>query len=126
MGGLIQINPVWLWGPYETYLSTNGAQPGWYLGWLIGALRLVPSIEPTIGDFTLVGNAFFGGALFPLLVFALLYAWPTLERRAGRRDGFHHLLDRPRDSSSWPQGRSSRVPGPGARRRSAERGPPAW
>ena len=39
MGGLIQINPIWLWGPYHTYLGTNGAQPDWYLGWLIGALR---------------------------------------------------------------------------------------
>ncbi len=39
----MQINPIWEWGPYETYLSTNGAQPDWYLGWLIGGLRLMPS-----------------------------------------------------------------------------------
>ena len=45
MGGLIQINPIWLWGPYHTYLGTNGAQPDWYLGWLIGALRLMPNLE---------------------------------------------------------------------------------
>ena len=32
-------------GPYHTYLSTNGAQPDWYLGWLIGALRLVPGFD---------------------------------------------------------------------------------
>ncbi|MGZ4202141.1 MAG: cytochrome b, partial [Thermoleophilaceae bacterium] len=37
LGGLVQINPVWLWGPYHTYLSMNGAQPDWYIGWLIGA-----------------------------------------------------------------------------------------
>src|SRR3954451_19072480 len=42
MGGLVQINPIWQWGPYEPYLATNGAQPDWYLGWLIGALRLMP------------------------------------------------------------------------------------
>ncbi len=42
LGGLVQINPIWLWGPYETALGTNGAQPDWYLGWLIGGLRLVP------------------------------------------------------------------------------------
>ncbi len=40
LGGLVQINPIWLWGPYHTYSATNGAQPDWYLGWLIGALRL--------------------------------------------------------------------------------------
>lgn len=54
LGGLVQINPIWQWGPYESYLGTNGAQPDWYLGWLIGALRLVPSFDVTIGDYTLV------------------------------------------------------------------------
>src|SRR5205823_5055392 len=40
LGGLVQINPIWLWGPYHIAQGTNGAQPDWYLGWLIGALRL--------------------------------------------------------------------------------------
>ena len=66
LGGLVQINPIWLWGPYHVAQGTNGAQPDWYLGWLIGALRLVPNFDVTIGDYTLVPNAFWGGALFPL------------------------------------------------------------
>ena len=45
LGGLIQINPIWQYGPYEPWLGTNGAQPDWYLGWLIGALRLMPPLE---------------------------------------------------------------------------------
>ena len=49
LGGLIQINPIWQWGPYEPWLGTNGAQPDWYLGWLIGALRLMPPLEIVIG-----------------------------------------------------------------------------
>ncbi|HET6830789.1 MAG TPA: cytochrome b N-terminal domain-containing protein [Solirubrobacterales bacterium] len=98
LGGLIQINPIWLWGPFETGLSTNGAQPDWYMGWLIGALRLVPGFDVTIGDYTLIPNPFWGGVLFPGLVFAFLYAYPWLERRLrGDRDR-HHLLDRPRDA----------------------------
>ncbi|HZC28658.1 MAG TPA: cytochrome b, partial [Gaiellaceae bacterium] len=40
LGGLVQINPIWEWGPYHLANATNGAQPDWYLGWLIGALRL--------------------------------------------------------------------------------------
>ena len=64
----MQINPVWLWGPYQVADGTNGAQPDWYLGWLIGALRLVPGFDLTIGDYTVVPNPFWGGALFPLLV----------------------------------------------------------
>jgi ubiquinol-cytochrome c reductase cytochrome b subunit len=98
LGGLVQINPVWLWGPFDTWLSTNGAQPDWYLGWLIGALRIMPSWEPAIGDYTLVPNAFWGGALFPLVVFGFLFLWPTIERRVTGDDGFHQLLDRPRDA----------------------------
>ena len=85
LGGLVQINPVWLWGPYHPYLGENGAQPDWYLGWLIGALRMMPNWEPTIGGQTIVPNPFWGGVLFPLIVFGLLYAWPLLERRLSAR-----------------------------------------
>jgi ubiquinol-cytochrome c reductase cytochrome b subunit len=98
LGGLIQINPIWLWGPYETAQSTNGAQPDWYLGWLIGGLRIMPGFDVTIGDYTLVPNAFWGGAAFPMLVFGFLFLWPTIERRRTRDYAFHNLLDRPRDA----------------------------
>ena len=98
LGGLVQINPIWLWGPFHTYLSTNGAQPDWYLGWLIGALRLVPGWDWTVGNYTLVPNPFWGGALLPLVVFAFLYLWPWLERKITGDDAFHNLLDRPRDA----------------------------
>jgi ubiquinol-cytochrome c reductase cytochrome b subunit len=98
LGGLIQINPIWLWGPYHVANGTNGAQPDWYLGWLIGALRLMPSFDVTIGDYTLVPNPFWGGVLFPLAVFGILFMWPSLERRFTGDRAFHNLLDRPRDS----------------------------
>jgi ubiquinol-cytochrome c reductase cytochrome b subunit len=98
LGALVQINPIWLWGPYETYLGTNGAQPDWYLGWLIGALRLVPGFDVTIGDATIVPNPFWGGALFPLVVLAVLAAWPWIERRVTGDRAHHNLLDRPRDA----------------------------
>jgi ubiquinol-cytochrome c reductase cytochrome b subunit len=98
LGGLIQINPIWQWGPYEVAQATNGAQPDWYLGWLIGALRLVPSFDVTVGNYTLVPNAFWGGVLFPLFVFLVLFSWPALERRVTGDYAFHNLLDRPRDA----------------------------
>jgi ubiquinol-cytochrome c reductase cytochrome b subunit len=97
LGGLVQINPIWLWGPYHVYDATNGAQPDWYLGWLIGALRLMPPLEIHVFGYTLVPNPFFGGALFPLIVFAILYAWPALERRITGDRARHELLDFPRD-----------------------------
>jgi ubiquinol-cytochrome c reductase cytochrome b subunit len=98
LGGLVQINPIWQWGPYELAQGTNGAQPDWYLGWLIGALRLVPHFDVTIGDYTLVPNPFWGGALFPLVVLATLGLWPFAERRITRDDARHNVLDRPRDA----------------------------
>jgi ubiquinol-cytochrome c reductase cytochrome b subunit len=99
LGGLVQINPIWLWGPYHTYSATNGAQPDWYLGWLIGALRIVPGFDLTIGGYTLVPNPFWGGALLPLVFFGFLYLWPFIERRFVTHDyGYHNLLDRPRDA----------------------------
>jgi ubiquinol-cytochrome c reductase cytochrome b subunit len=98
LGGLVQINPVWLWGPYHVDAATNAAQPDWYLGWLIGALRMIPSFDVTIGGYTLIPNPFWGGVLFPLIVFGTLFAWPALERRLTGEYGFHNLLDRPRDA----------------------------
>ena len=98
LGGLVQINPVWLWGPYEIAQGTNGAQPDWYLGWLIGGLRLMPGFDVVIGDATVVPNPFWGGILFPLVVLAVLVAWPRLERRITGDRAEHNLLDRPRDA----------------------------
>jgi ubiquinol-cytochrome c reductase cytochrome b subunit len=98
LGALVQINPIWLWGPFETWLGTNGAQPDWYLGWLIGGLRLVPGFDVVIGGATVIPNPFWGGALFPLVVLGVLVAWPWLERRLTRDYASHNLLDRPRDA----------------------------
>jgi ubiquinol-cytochrome c reductase cytochrome b subunit len=98
LGGLVQINPIWLWGPYHLAEGTNGAQPDWYLGWLIGALRLVPGFDVTIGGYTVVPNPFWGGALFPLIVLGVLMAWPWLEARLTGDHGYHNVLDRPRDA----------------------------
>jgi ubiquinol-cytochrome c reductase cytochrome b subunit len=98
LGGLVQINPIWQWGPYHTYDATNGAQPDWYLGWLIGGLRLVPGFDLVIGKYTLVPNPFWGGALFPLVILGFLYFWPWLERRWTGDHGWHNVLERPRDN----------------------------
>jgi len=98
LGGLVQVNPVWLWGPYHVGLSTNGAQPDWYLGWLIGALRLVPGFDVVIDRRTVIPNPFWGGVLFPGIVFGLLFLWPTLERRFTRDRASHNLLQRPREN----------------------------
>ncbi len=98
LGGLVQINPIWQWGPFEPWIGTNGAQPDWYLGWLIGALRLMPSFDVTIGHYTLIPNPFWGGLVFPGVVFTVLGAFPWIERRFSKDHSVHNLADRPRDA----------------------------
>jgi ubiquinol-cytochrome c reductase cytochrome b subunit len=99
LGGLVQINPVWQWGPYEPWVGENGAQPDWYLGWLIGGLRLMPHWDLVLFGRTVVPNPFFGGVLFPGIVFGFLYALPAIDRVLFTRDRVeHHLLDRARDN----------------------------
>jgi ubiquinol-cytochrome c reductase cytochrome b subunit len=97
LGGLAQINPVWLYGPYVPYQVSSASQPDWYLGWLEGALRIMPNYELHIGGYT-VGNLFFPAILLPGLTFGLLFAWPWLEAwRTGDRQ-VHNLCQRPREA----------------------------
>ena len=46
----------------------------------------------------LIPNPFWGGVVFPSIVFGTLFLWPTLERRFARDRGPHNLVDRPRDA----------------------------
>ena len=99
LGGLAQINPVWLYGPYDPAKAagaTAGSQPDWYVGWLDGALRLMPAWEIRAFGHTLA-NPFFAGALLAGVTFVALYLWPVIERRLTGDRAAHHLLDRPRD-----------------------------
>jgi ubiquinol-cytochrome c reductase cytochrome b subunit len=96
MGGLFQINPVWLYGPYDPFTITSGAQADYYVLWLQGALRLMPPWEIRAFGYMLP-NPFFPGILLPVLMFGTLLAWPWLEALLTGDWRTHHLLDRPRD-----------------------------
>lgn len=97
LGGLVQINPVWIYGPFRAHEVTAGSQPDWYLGWLEGALRLMPPWEIRAFGYTLP-NPFFPGVLLPGLVFNGMYLWPWIEARFTKDRRHHNLLDRPRDA----------------------------
>jgi ubiquinol-cytochrome c reductase cytochrome b subunit len=94
LGGLVQINPIWLYGPYDPSAVSAGSQPDWYIGWLEGALRLMPPWEIRVAGFE-IPNPFFGGVLLPGITFALLFLWPWIEARFTDDRAEHHLLDRP-------------------------------
>jgi ubiquinol-cytochrome c reductase cytochrome b subunit len=94
LGGLAQINPIWQYGPFEPAAVTTAAQPDWYLGWVEGALRIMPPVYLHVGSYS-VSEIFWPAVVLPGLTFALLYAWPFLEAFATRDHAEHHLLDRP-------------------------------
>jgi ubiquinol-cytochrome c reductase cytochrome b subunit len=97
LGALAQVNPVWVYGPYRTDLVSTGSQPDWYVGFLEGALRLVPPWETTAAGHTLMWNVLLPAVVLPGVLFAVLYAYPFFEAwvTGDRRE--HHLCDRPRD-----------------------------
>ncbi|MDF8262647.1 cytochrome bc1 complex cytochrome b subunit [Luteipulveratus flavus] len=99
VAGLVTINPIWAYGPYEPTQVTAGSQPDWYMGFADGALRLLPGFL----EFDLLGrtwsfNIFLGAiALIPVL-FTIAGAYPFLEAWITGDKREHHILDRPRNA----------------------------
>ncbi len=97
LGALIEINPVWEYGPYVAWQAISPAQPDWFLGWLEGALRIGPPFALQLFGHT-IPPAFWPGALLPGLAFGVFFGWPWLERLVSRDAREHQLLDRARDA----------------------------
>ncbi len=96
LGGLAQINPIWQYGQYFPYKVSYAVQPDWYMGWLDGALRIMPSWEISAFGY-MIPNQFFPSILFPGIAFNIFIIWPFLEARMTKDRDIHNLLDRPRD-----------------------------
>jgi ubiquinol-cytochrome c reductase cytochrome b subunit len=98
LSGLVNINPVWIFGPYTPDQVTAGTQPDWYIGWLDGALRLMPNWETVLLGYTISWNILIPGVIIPGLLFTGLALYPFLEAWATGDKREHHLLDRPRNA----------------------------
>ncbi|MEW2401282.1 ubiquinol-cytochrome c reductase cytochrome b subunit [Streptomyces sp. NPDC046862] len=98
LGGVAQINPVWVYGPYRPDIASTGSQPDWYVGFLEGALRLVPPWETTVAGHTIMWNVLLPAVVLPGLLFTALYLYPFVEQRlTGEWRQEQHLCDRPRE-----------------------------
>ena len=97
LGGLAQINPVWLYGPYNPANVSAGSQPDFYIGWLDGTLRLMPNWESNLWGHTISWNLFVPAIVIPGLIFTLLALYPFIEPLFTKDRGYHNLLNRPRD-----------------------------
>lgn len=97
MAAMMQISPVWMYGPSSPGNAFAGSQPDWYTAFLDGALRLTPGWE-------LVG----WGRTWPLAIFVpvaavglfltLVAIYPYVEERITTDRDEHHQLQRPRDA----------------------------
>jgi ubiquinol-cytochrome c reductase cytochrome b subunit len=93
-----QINPIWLYGPYNPVSISSGSQPDFYMGFLEGSLRMMPPWEWNVAGHTFSFNVFIP-ALLPLgLIFTAAALWPFLEQWITGDKREHHINDRPRNA----------------------------
>jgi len=97
LGGLAQINPVWLYGPFVPYSAPSPAQPDFYAGWLEGVLRLWPNWEWSLFGKT-IGTLFVPAVVLPGAITTVLLLWPFLEQRVTGDRAWHHFAQRPREA----------------------------
>jgi ubiquinol-cytochrome c reductase cytochrome b subunit len=93
-----QINPIWLYGPYNPAQISAGSQPDFYMGILEGSLRVMPAAQTTLW-----GHTIDWGVLIPMLVplgviIGGAYLWPFFEQWATGDKREHHVNDRPRNA----------------------------
>jgi ubiquinol-cytochrome c reductase cytochrome b subunit len=97
LGAIAQINPIWLFGPYNPAISSNTSQPDWYIGFLEGALRLMPGWETDFADHTIMWNIFIPGVVLVIAFFLVMGGYPFFEQWATGDRRYHQVLDRPRN-----------------------------
>ena len=98
MGATMQINPVWVFGPYNPAEVTAGSQPDWYMGFVEGGIRIMPNWEWHIGSTTWSWNVAIPGLGLMGLFFGLMAIYPFIEAWVTGDKSEHHILDRPRNN----------------------------
>jgi ubiquinol-cytochrome c reductase cytochrome b subunit len=101
LGTIAQISPVWLYGPYQPSSISSGAVPDWYMGFLDGALRLMPAWELSIDGHALALDVLIPGLVVPGVFFTGLALYPIVDRRiAGGRPPRGLLPPKPADPAN--------------------------
>jgi ubiquinol-cytochrome c reductase cytochrome b subunit len=93
-----QINPIWLYGPYTPVSISSASQPDFYMGFLEGALRMMPAWEWNFLGHTVTFSVLIP-FLLPLGIISVgLAAWPFFEQWVTGDKSYHHVNDRPRNA----------------------------
>ncbi len=96
LGGLVQINPIWLYGPYDPAQVSAGSQPDWYVGFLDGSTRLFPPWDIYLFGYN-IPPLFWPTIVMPGILFTVLALYPIIEAKMTKDTASHNLLQRPRD-----------------------------
>jgi len=100
LGGVFQINPIWLFGPYKAAIVSSASQPDWYVMFLDGSTRLMPPWEIRVhvfGHGYTLPPIFWPTVVLPGIITMLGLLYPFLEQRFLKDRAHHNLLQRPRD-----------------------------
>ncbi|MDP9366198.1 MAG: cytochrome bc complex cytochrome b subunit [Chloroflexota bacterium] len=89
LSALVPIHPLDAYGPPGG--AASDVKPDWYLMWIYGFLKLIPSgLVLDLGPIN-IGPEFIGGVLFPGLIFGVLTLAPWLDRSNYRGKRFEYL-----------------------------------
>lgn len=97
LGGLVQINPIWLWGPYNPAQVSAASQPDWPVFFLDGSTRIFPAWDINLPGGYTIPALFWPTVVIAGAMFTLLALYPAIERKLTKDTASHHLLQRPRD-----------------------------
>jgi ubiquinol-cytochrome c reductase cytochrome b subunit len=93
-----QINPIWLYGPYNPVQISSASQPDFYMGILEGSLRVMPAWEWNFLGHTISFSVLIPAALpFGLILTGAAF-WPFFERWATGDRSWHNINDRLRNA----------------------------
>ncbi|MFB6152660.1 MAG: cytochrome bc complex cytochrome b subunit [Halodesulfurarchaeum sp.] len=99
LAGLLPAHNVAEYGPSNPASTPALVMPDWFLMWLYGFLKIIPS---GLG-FTLAGihvsTEFIGGVLLPGLVFTGIIVWPFVDRYEEPGHFTIHPLERPKQTA---------------------------
>ena len=98
LGGLFQINPIWLYGPYNPGNVSAGSQPDWYIGFIDGAVRIMPNWEFRGWGYDIPFMLLIPGLVIPGILFTGMALYPFLEQKVTGDRRYHNLLQRPRET----------------------------
>lgn len=83
LAGFLPVHNVAEYGPNDPAATPSLIMPDWFLMWVFGFLKLMPSWTSFTIPFTdvHVSTEFLSGVVLPGIVFGLVFAWPFIDYR---------------------------------------------